>query len=161
MKCADTVGAGSSSYDAGKKIKGRKRHILTDTQGHLLGVTVTAASVQDRDRAKVVCCVFCHQWQRLKVIFADGGYAGKLVDFVKQAGVSFGHPRGLRLEIIKRSEQAKGFVLLAKRWVVERTFGWLMKCRRLNRDHERNPRHHESLVYLAMINLNLRSLAES
>ena len=75
--------------------------------------------------------------------------------------MSFGQPRGLRLEIIKRSEQAKGFVLLAKRWVVERTFGWLMKCCRLNLDHERNPRHHESLVYLAMINLNLRSLAKS
>ena len=100
MKCADTVGSGSSGYDAGKKIKGRKRHILTDTQGHLLGVTVTPASVQDRDGAKVVCCVFCHQWQRLEVIFADGGYAGKLENFVQAAGTKFGHQRGLRLEII-------------------------------------------------------------
>lgn len=61
MKCADTVGSGSSGYDADKKIKGRKRHILTDTQGHLLSVMVTLPSVQDRDGAKVVCCVFC-QW---------------------------------------------------------------------------------------------------
>ncbi len=161
MKCADTVGKASSGYDAGKKIKGRKRHILTDTQGLLLGVTVTPASVQDRDGVRVVCSVFCHQWQRLEVIFADGGYAGKLEDFITQAAAGWGHARGLRLEIIKRSEQAKGFVLLAKRWVVERTFGWLMKCRRLNRDHESNPRHHESLIYLAMITLNLRALSKS
>ena len=69
-----------------------------------------------------------------------------------------GHAKGLRLEIVKRSEQAKGFVVLAKRWVVERTFGWLMKSRRLNRVHERNPRVHESLIYLSMITLNLRAL---
>ncbi|HRJ07499.1 MAG TPA: transposase [Prosthecobacter sp.] len=163
MKCADTVGTGEggSGYDAGKKIKGRKRHILTDTQGLLLGVTVTPASVQDRDGAKVVCSVFCHQWQRLEVIFADGGYAGKLEGFIQQAAAGWGHAQGLRLEIIKRSEEAKGFVLLAKRWVVERTFGWLMKCRRLNRDQERDARHHESLIYLAMISLNLRILSKA
>jgi len=92
VKCADTVGRGEggSGYDAGKKIKGRKRHILTDTQGLMLGVTVTPASVQDRDGAKVVCSVFCHQWQRLEVIFADGGYAGKLKGFIAQASGLFG-----------------------------------------------------------------------
>lgn len=151
MKCADTVAAGSSGYDAGKKIKGRKRHILTDTLGLLLGVVVTPASVQDRDAAKVVFCVFCHLLLSLRIIFADGGYAGKLAGFPSAAGTLFGHAGGLALSIIKRSDAAKGFVLLPRRWVVERTFGWLVKARRLVRDHERNPRHHEALVYIAMI----------
>lgn len=159
MKCADTVGAASSGYDAGKKIKGRKRHILTDTLGHLLGVLVTPASVQDRDAARVVCCLFCHLLLSLRVIFADGGYAGKLEGFIAQAGRLFGHAAGLLLCIIKRSEQARGFTVLPKRWVVERTFGWLVKSRRLVRDHERNPRHHEAFVYIAMIGHSLRHLA--
>jgi len=158
VKCADTVASGSSGYDAGKKIKGRKRHILTDTQGLLLGVLVTPASVQDRDAARVVFCVFCHLLLTLSIIFADGGYAGKLEGFVSAAGQTFGHAAGLVLSIIKRSDKAKGFVLLPKRWVVERTFGWLVKARRLVRDHERNPRHHEALVYIAMIGHSARHL---
>jgi transposase len=158
VKCADTVAAQSSGYDAGKKIKGRKRHILTDTQGNLLGVVVTPASVQDRDAARVVFCVFCHLLLTLKIIFADGGYAGKLEAFVSEAGKLFGHVTGLALSIIKRSDTAKGFVVLPKRWVVERTFGWLVKARRLLRDHERNPRHHEAFVYIAMIGHSARHL---
>jgi transposase len=159
VKCADTVGVQSSGYDAGKKIKGRKRHILTDTQGHLLGVVVTPASVQDRDGARVVFCVFCHLLLTLKVIFADGGYAGKLEAFVTEAGRLFGHAAGLVLSIIKRSDTTRGFIVLPKRWVVERTFGWLVKSRRLVRDHERNPRHHEAFVYIAMIGHSTRLLA--
>lgn len=139
-------------------IKGRKRHILTDTLGHLLGVLVTPASVQDRDAARVVCCLFCHLWLSLRVIFADGGYAGKLEGFVAEAGRLFGHAAGLLLCIIKRSDRTKGFAVLPKRWVVERTFGWLVKSRRLVRDHERNPRHHEAFVYLAMIGHSTRAL---
>ena len=158
VKCADTVAPQSSGYDAGKKIKGRKRHILTDMHGHLLGVVVTPASVQDRDAARVVCCVFCHLLLTLKIIFADGGYAGKLEAFVSQAGRLFGHAAGLVLSIIKRSDTAKGFELLPKRWVVERTFGWLVKSRRLVRDHERNARHHEAFIYIAMIGYNARHL---
>lgn len=161
MKCADTVAPESSGYDAGKKIKGRKRHILTDTQGNLLGVVVTPASVQDRDAARVVFCVFCHLLLTLKIIFADGGYAGKLEAFVTQAGSLFGHAAGLVLSIIKRSDTAKGFVLLPKRWVVERTFGWLVKARRLVRDHERNPRHHEAFVFMAMIGHSARHLTST
>ena len=161
MKCADTVAACSSGYDAGKKIKGRKRHILTDTQGMLLGVVVTAASVQDRDAARIVFCVFCPLLLSLRIIFADGGYAGKLEGFVAAAAQAFGHVAGLTLSIIKRSDTAKGFVLLPRRWVVERTFGWLVKARRLVRDHERNARHHEAFVYLAMIGHSARHLAAS
>ena len=158
MKCADTVGPESSGYDAGKKIKGRKRHLLTDTMGQLLGVVVTPASVQDRDAARSVFCIFCHLLPSLRVIFADGGYAGKLEAFLAAAGSLFGHA-SLGLSIIKRSDAAKGFVLLPKRWVVERTFGWLVKARRLVRDHERNPRHHEAFVYIAMIGFAARHLA--
>ena len=161
MKCADTVASSSSGYDAGKKIKGRKRHILTDTQGLLLGVVVTPGSVQDRDAAKVVFCIFCPLLLSLRIIFADGGYAGKLEDFVSAAAQAFGHAAGLGLSIIKRSDQAKGFVLLPRRWVVERTFGWLVKARRLVRDHERNARHHEAFVYLAMIGHSARHLTAS
>jgi transposase len=157
VKCGDTVGSESSGYDAGKKIKGRKRHILTDTLGNLIGVIVTAASVQDRDGAKTLLCAFGHLFERLRVIFADGGYGGKLVEFTDQVGKQFGF-QPLRLEIVKRSDSAKGFHILPKRWIVERTFGWLMKSRRLNRDHERNPRHHEAFVTLSMINLQLRHL---
>lgn len=161
MKCADTVAQGSSGYDAGKKIKGRKRHILTDTLGNLLGVVVTPASVQDRDAARVVFCVFCHMVSTLRIIFADGGYAGKLEGFLAAAGRMFGHPAGLALRIIKRSDAAKGFVVLPRRWVVERTFGWLVKARRLVRDHERNPRHHEAFVYIAMIGHSARHLTKT
>ena len=157
VKCADTVGAGSSGYDAGKKIKGRKRHLLTDTQGFLLGVHVGPASVQDRDGAKVVFCLFCHLFLSVTLIFADGGYQGKLEAWVREMGVLFGH-RSLALEIIKRSDKAAGFKLLPRRWVVERTFGWLMKSRRLVRDHERKPSHHEAFVYLAMIGFAVKRL---
>jgi transposase len=159
VKCADTVGAGSSGYDAGKKIKGRKRHLLTDTQGLLLGVHVGPASVQDRDGAKVLCCLFCHLFLSVTLIFADGGYQGKLEDWVRQMGTLFGNS-SLALEIIKRCDKAKGFKLLPRRWVVERTFGWLMKSRRLVRDYERKPSHHEAFVYLAMIGFAAKRLTK-
>ena len=157
VKCADTVATGSSGYDAGKKIKGRKRHLLTDTLGLLLGVHVGPASVQDRDGAKVLLCLFCHLFLSVKLIFADGGYQGKLEAWVRQMGVLFGQS-SLALEIIKRSDKVKGFKLLPRRWVVERTFGWLMKSRRLTRDYERKPSHHEALVYLAMIGFAAKRL---
>jgi len=164
VKCADTVASSSSGYDAGKKINGRKRHILTDTQGNLLGVVVTPASVQDRDGAKVLLCLFAHLYLSLKIIFADGGYAGQCELWVKQMGLLFGHA-GLAFRIVKRSDvpdaPAKGFVLLPMRWIVERTFGWLVKSRRLVRDYERKPKHHEALVYLSMISLNARKLTKN
>ena len=158
VKCADTVGAGSSGYDAGKKIKGRKRHLLTDTQGLLLGVHVGPASVQDRDGAKVLFCLFCHLFLSVTLIFGDGGSQGKLEAWVRQMGTLWGRHGGLALKIVKRSEQAKGFELLPKRWVVERTFGWLMKSRPLVRDHERKASHHEAFVYLAMIGFAAKRL---
>lgn len=150
--------AASSGYDAGKKIKGRKRHVLTDTNGLLLGVVVTPASVQDRDGAKVLLCMFCHGMLSLLMIFADGGYAGKLEEFVLEMGRLFGMGSNFALGIIKKLEDQKGFIVLPRRWVIERSFGWLVKQRRLTRDHEKNPRHHESFVYIAFIGVMTRRL---
>lgn len=148
----------SCGYDAGKKIKGRKRHALTDTNGLLLGVVVTPASVQDRDGAKLLLCLFAHSFLSLLMIFADGGYAGKLEAFVHQMGRLFGHAVSFGLGIVKKLEDQKGFVVLPRRWVIERSFGWLVKQRRLTRDHEKNPRHHEAFVYLAFIGIMTQRL---
>lgn len=150
--------AANSGYDAGKKIKGRKRHILTDTCGLLLDVVVTPASVQDRDGAKVLLCLCCPRLTGLLKIFADGGYAGKLEEFVRGMGELFGCPDGFELSIVRKLAGQEGFVVLPKRWVVERSFGWLVKQRRLTRDHEKNPRHHEAFVHLAFIRVMSRRL---
>ena len=115
--------------------------------------------MQDREGAKVLFCLFCHLFLSLRLIFADGGYQGKLEARVRQMGEHFGHC-SLALEIIKRSDHAKGFHLLPRRWVVERTFRWLMKSRRLNRDHERKPSHHEAFVYVSMIGFAAKSPTE-
>jgi putative transposase len=142
-------------YDAGKKIKGRKRHILVDTLGLLLAVHVTGADVQDRDGARRLLAGAVLLLGRLQLIWADGGYAGALVAWVKGL-----RPWGkLRLEIVSRPPQAKGFRLLPKRWIVERTFGWLMRHRRLARDYERRTDHSEAMIQIAMIALMLRRLA--
>lgn len=98
----------SCGYDAGKKIKGRKRHALTDTNGLLLGVVVTPASVQDRDGAKLLLCMFCHSFLNLLIIFADGGHAGKLEAFAQNMGRLFGHAASFALGIVKKLEDQKG-----------------------------------------------------
>ena len=130
---------------------------MTDTNpapAGLLGVVVTPASVQDRDGAKVLLCLFCHRFLGLLMIFADGGYAGKLEGFVRAMGQLFGHGASFALGIIKRLEDQKGFIVLPRRSRHREdpaTAGWLVKQRRLTRDHEKNPRHHEAYVYLAFI----------
>ncbi len=113
----------SCGYDAGKKIKGRKRHVLTDTNGLLLGAVVTPASVQDRDEARLLLCMFCHSFLGLLMIFADGGYAGKLEQFVQGMGRLFGHGVSFGLGIIKKLEDQKGFIVLPRRWVIVRMAG--------------------------------------
>ena len=142
---------GECGYDAGKKIKGRKRHILVDTMGMLLMVVVHAGNVQDRDGAKLVLARAKELFPRLKLLWADGGYAGKLIDWVKESC-------NWVLEIVKRSDDVKGFKLLPRRWVVERTFGWLGRYRRLSKDYERLPQSSEAMVYLGMTRLMLRRL---
>jgi putative transposase len=139
-------------YDAGKKVNGRKRHILVDTIGLLLMVTVLPANIQDRDGAKQLLAAFFGQAtpRRVKHIWADGGYAGALLDWTLRLW-------RCTIEIVKRSGLPT-FKVLPRRWVVERTFGWLGRYRRLNRDYERQAKTGETMVYLAMIRLMLKRL---
>jgi putative transposase len=148
-----TESGGVCGFDAGKKIKGRKRHILTDTLGLLLFVIVHAASVQDRDGAPDLLKAVRHRFPWLRHVFADGGYAGdKLRDALKGHG-------DWTIEIIKRSDAAKGFEVLPRRWVVERTFAWLGRCRRLAKDWERSIESSAVWAFLASIRLMTRRLA--
>lgn len=149
-----TESGGVSGFDAGKKIKGRKRHIMTDTLGLLLSVVVHSAGIQDRDGAPLVFTSLAARFPDLRCIFADGGYAGpKLRQALRPIG-------NWRLEIIKRSDIKKGFVLLPRRWVVERTFGWFGRCRRLAKDWETSIESATAWVYIASIRMLTRRLAK-
>jgi putative transposase len=121
----------------------------------ILAVVVTAASVQDRDGAKQVLEVLRHQFSRLRRIWADGAYAGALVGWVW----SLRSWRKVRLEITKRSDTAKGFEVIPKRWIVERTLGWFNRYRRLSKDYELLPETSEVVIYVVMIHLMIRRLA--
>lgn len=143
---------GTRGYDAGKKVSGRKRHILVDTMGLLIAIVVHSADIQDRDGAKLLLLRVASWLPRLELIWADGGYAGQLIDWVN----SVCH---WVLEIVKRNEGLKGFHVLPRRWVVERTFAWLGRNRRLSKDYERLTETSETMAYIAMIHLMLRRLA--
>ena len=125
-----TEAGGPRGFDAGKKIKGRKRHLLTDTAGFLIAGIVHEASVQDRDGAPALLQLIRSAFPWLRHVFADGGYAGPKL---KKALASIGR---WTIEIVKRSDAAKGFKLLPRRWVVERTIAWLNRNRRLAKDFE-------------------------
>ena len=129
--------------------------MLVDLLGLLLVVVVHAASIQDRDGAKSVLRTLAHSFLRLRLIWADGGYAGALVGWVARFRPR--HP--LRLEIVKRSDKGGGFIVQPKRWIVERTLGWLNRYRRLSKDYETLPATSEAMIYLAMIRLMLARLA--
>jgi putative transposase len=148
-----TAVAGVRGHDVGKKVTGRKRHALVDTLGLLLLVIVTTADVQDRDGAKLLLTdLHRHDFAaRLQLIWADGGYRGQLIEWVKT------NVR-IVLEIITRDKGVKGFQLLPRRWVVERTFAWLNHFRRLSKDYEEIPENSEAFIYLAMIHLMVRRL---
>ncbi|KZS82098.1 hypothetical protein A4G29_25285, partial [Mycobacterium kansasii] len=118
VKAADTVGALSRGYDAGKKINGRKRHIVVDSLGLLVVVVVTAASMQDRDAAFRLLGAVRERFSTISLVWADGGYAGRLVEWAKSV-------LALTVQIVKRNDDIAGFKVLPRRWVVERTFGWL------------------------------------
>jgi transposase len=146
---------GPRGFDAGKKIKGRKRHIVTDTEGHLVGLQVQTADIQDRDGAVGVLAAIRTLYPWLRHIFADGGYAGdKLKDALSELG-------RWTIEIIKRSDAATGFVLLPRRWVVERTFAWLGRCRRLAKDFEATIESAVAWIFIAHIRLLTRRLARA
>ncbi|MCA1708871.1 MAG: IS5 family transposase [Actinobacteria bacterium] len=151
VKAADTVGAASRGYDGGKKINGRKRHLAVDTLGLVLTVIVTAASVQDRDGAFRLLALLRERFSTIALVWADGGYAGRLVSWASTV-------LALTLTIVKRSDDTTGFVVLPRRWVVERTLGWLLRYRRLVRDYERRPEHHEAMVLWATITIMTRQL---
>jgi len=142
---------GLRGYDAGKKIKGRKRHILVDTLGLIWTVVVHPANEQDRDGAKKVLKKAKQTCRKMKRVYADGGYRGKLITWVKEM-------TGWNLEIVQRNDDVSGFAVLPKRWIVERTFAWLSRYRRLSKDYEYLPEVSESFIKLAMIHLMVRRL---
>lgn len=144
---------GEVGYDAGKQIKGRKRHLLVDTLGLVLGVAVTPASCPERDGAQTVLNRVADYLTRLRRLWVDGGYTGAAFsDWVRE------HWPKIQVEVVKRSDAIRGFAVLPRRWVVERTFGWLMRHRRLVRDYERTHSSAEAWIQLAMIRIQLRRL---
>ena len=143
---------GVRGYDGGKRIRGRKRHIVVDVLGLLLVVIVHAAGIQDRDGAKQVLTALVARFPGLQLIWADGGYAGKLVAWVTTV-------LQRTLMIVKRPRHTRGFQVLQWRWIVERTFGWLNRSRRLSKDFEALPETTETWIRIAMIQLMVRRLA--
>jgi transposase len=148
-----TESGGISGYDAGKKIKGRKRHIVTDTLGFMVGLVVHSAGIQDRDGAPEVLKLIRGAYPDLRHIFADGGYAGpKLRGALEGAG-------NWTIQIVKRSDKAEGFEVIPRRWVVERTFAWLNRCRRLAKDWEKSIASAEAWIFIAHIRTLTRKIA--
>lgn len=147
-----TEQGGVRGYDGGKKILGRKRHLVVDVLGLLLIINVHSAGIQDRAGAKSVLQALLVKFPALKLIWADGGYAGKLVDWVAT------HLQRI-LSIVKRPRKS-GFKVLQWRWIVERTFGWLNRSRRLSKDYERLCETSETWIRIAMIQLMVRRLAK-
>jgi putative transposase len=149
---------GQRGYDAGKKINGRKRHIVVDTLGLILTLVVHPADVQDQDGAVLVLGILGRlkeRYHRLKVIFADSAYGrNNLPACVKDAF-------GWLLQTVLRPAKVKRFVVLPKRWIVERTFGWLGRYRRHSKDYERNTASSEAMIYIAMSHIMLRRLVRA
>jgi putative transposase len=140
-------------FDGNKKVNGRKRHLLVDTLGLILAVVVTAANVDDRAGAKqLFTTIKSLSWKRMKIVWADGGYQGDLLTWLNTA-------LGWLLTIVHKLPEQLGFAVLPKRWIVERTFAWLNRYRRLSKDYERLPQTSEAFIYIAMIHLMLKRLA--
>ncbi len=133
-------------------MNGRKRHILVDTLGLLLIVVVHAANIQESDGAKLVLRRALGRFPRLRLIWVDQGYKAHLVAWARAVG-------GWVVEIVARPKEQRGFAVLPRRWVVERTFAWLGRSRRLSKDYEGLPATHEAWVQVAMIHLMLKRLA--
>ena len=153
VRAADTVPKACRGWDNAKKVNGRKRHIAVDTAGLVLAVVVTAASVQDRDAARPLLWNLARACTRIRLAWADAGYAGKLVSWAKTASRS-------PSKIVRRRD-AHTFEVLPRRWVVERTLAWITSHRRCARDYERLPASHEAMVLWAMIALMTQRLAQT
>jgi putative transposase len=145
---------GVRGYDSGKRVNGRKRHILVDTLGLLLAVVVTSAALSDPAGAKLLFKRLGGACKKLRRIWVDGTYRGHLLEWVIL------HCR-FRLQPVLRSEEQKGFVVLPRRWVVERTFAWITQCRRLGKDYEVLVQSSQAMIYIAMTRLMVRRLAAS
>lgn len=148
--------AGERGYDGAKRVTGRKRHILVDVMGLILVVLVHKASIQERAGAKSLLQRAKRKgFERLCLIWADGGYSGQpMIDWVFALA-------GWVFEVVKRSDEVKGFQILPRRWVVERTFAWLGRFRRLSKDYEGLPETSEAMIYAAMVRIMLRRLARN
>lgn len=147
------IGGEQRGYDAGKKVFGRKRHIIVDTLGLMLAVVVHGADQQDHNGACLVLYALWEKMKRIKIIFADTAYGRKeLPKFVEST-------LGFVIEIVKRPRGSHSFEVLPKRWIVERTFAWLGFCRRHSKDYERNPQTSETMIYISMTHLMLKRLA--
>jgi transposase len=152
VRGAETVGRSSRGYDAGKRVNGRKRHIAVDTCGLLLAVLVTGAGVQDRDGARPLLWALHACLPGIRLVWADSGYAGQLVGWAAQQ-------LKLTVQIVAKLAGQTTFVVLHRRWAVERTFSWINRCRRTTRDYERLPQHHAAMIQWAMIIIMTRRLA--
>jgi len=148
-----TESEGACGYDAGKKVKSRKGQIVTDTLGLMLFVSIHGAAIQDRDCAPELLRAIRHRYPWLRHVFADGAYGGpKLRMALKGQG-------DWTIEVIKRSDTAQGFEVLPRRWVVERTFAWLGRCRRLAKDWEASTESSAAWAFIASIRMMVRRLA--
>jgi transposase len=149
-------GGEAFGYDAGKRVRGRKRHLLVDTNGLLLHRVVHSASVQDRAGARLVLHGLHDRFPRLQLVWVDGGY----VNVVDSGLIPWArNEENLDVVVVPRNAEVRGFQVLPRRWVVERTFGWLARCRRLARDYERKTAHAEAMIDVAMIRLMAARLA--
>lgn len=153
VKAAETVGRNSRGFDAGKKINGRKRHIATDTLGLLVCVLVTTANVQDRNAARDLLTRVRRLCPTIRHLWADSGYTGTLLAWAKTIF-------GLTIQIVTKLAGQTTFVVLPRRWVVERTLAWITRHRRCARDYERLPEHHEAMVRWTMIRLTSKRLTK-
>ena len=149
-----TAVPGTRGFDKAKLVNGRKRHLLVDTTGLLMAIAVTAASVQDRDGARLLFSRLGGACKKLRLIWVDGGYRGQLLDWVAERC-------RFRLRVVLRPKEQEGFAVLPRRWVVERTFAWFNHHRRLSKDYEVQVSTSETMIYIVMIRLMVRRLARS
>jgi transposase len=152
VRAAETVARSSRGWDAAKKVNGRKRHVVVDVLGLVVAIVITAASVQDRDAGRALLWRLCRDHRRIRLVWADSGYAGTLVVWAKNV-------LGLAVAIVRKQPGQRTFVVLPRRWIVERTWAWISRYRRTVRDYERLPEHHEAAVVWAMVTVMTRRLA--